>query len=220
MNRCLATFGVLAVLSGCATTTPYLTNTRTNHGQTQACQRAIGHIATTGNRQMLCTCQGEECTAYYTPGRAYYHASGYGSGLSPDIASRAALIDAVGQLSIPYNSSQSVLCEPKGGWYECVVSVFWDAQNMPSQFQSMLTARHNNHPELFGFSEADCTHKEGDYREQIPLTDRSGRLVHEANIDANSWKRTCRSHEHYGNTSWDRNASIKINSSTVQQTVH
>lgn len=219
MNRWITTFSVLAMLSGCTTTAPYLTNARTEYGQSQVCQRAISSITNTGSRQMHCTCQGEACSAHYTPGRAFYHASGYGSGLSPDIASQAALIDAVGQLSIPYNTSQSVLCEPKGGWYECVVSVFWDAQKMPSQFQSMLTARYSSHPELLGFREADCTYREGDYREQIPMTDRSGRLVHEAYIDANSWKKTCRSHEHYGNTSWNRNASIKINSSTVQETV-
>jgi len=144
MHRFLAMFSTLAMVSGCATTGVSMAYTSPVQGHTEACQGVVSAVSTTGERRMDCDCQGGTCRARYTPGTDFYHASGYGSGQSPAIAAQAALANAVGNLKgFPLSASQTLLCEPKGGWYDCVVSVFWSAHQVPVSFPAALAARYH-----------------------------------------------------------------------------
>lgn len=68
----------------------------------------------------------------------------------------------------------------------------------------------------------DCRYQggEGVYRESIPLRTHGGETIGRVDIAADSWKKTCRSHEDQGGVHVTKISSTKVNHSRVDETYY
>jgi len=64
----------------------------------------------------------------------------------------------------------------------------------------------------------NCTYKEGRYRESLPVRNHAGETLGRVDIEADSWKESCRRYEQYGDMSVTKIDSRKKTHSVLTET--